>query len=94
MLSSKAVQTQFAIVILCPTASYSDLLQEARNRHVLILEMIPFSEDFDAYERHITAGTAILFVYGAGKSELACNKESLSAALDICRCHNTPVTAP
>ena len=86
MLSSKAIRPQFVIAILCPTASFSDLLQEARDRHMVILEMVPFSENFEAYQTHIAAGTAVLFVLGSGKAIVVKQAEDLPAALDACRC--------
>ena len=94
MLTSKVVQTQFVVAILCSSASYSDLLLEARNQQVVILEMIPFSKEFNGYMKHIAAGTGILFVMSPGKSQLVQNEENLSQALESCCYNSNLVTTP
>lgn len=78
--------TRFAVLVLCPGATYSDLLMESREQDVTVLEMIPFSMSAQDYEPYFQSfvHTPILFVMQAGHSKLVERREDLADALAVC----------
>jgi hypothetical protein len=78
--------TRFAVLVLCPRATYSDLLMESREKDVTVLEMVPYSNNERDYESYLTNETSIpiLFIYGPGKSRLVQHISELHDALSVC----------
>ncbi len=78
--------TRFAVLVLCPGATYSDLLLESREHDVTVLEMIPFSTSLHDYLPYfqMPSHPPILFVLRTGQSLLAEGPDDVSAALAAC----------
>lgn len=72
------------VAVLCPDATFSQLLQEAHRHNLTILEMIPFRRDATDLSAQVKAGRAVLFVYNDGKSLLAHSETEIHEGLTAC----------